>query len=122
MRWRVGKIGIMFTRVDHVQRCYNTVANVRNWDRLFTGAHMEEIEQDYIDAAPVFRLAAAVVKGLAADDPELLHWRQWGQDLHHRLNAQPPIRGRAGGLPPGHMHAEYADRERAANAGRRRRT
>ena len=84
---------------------------------------MEELEQDYIDAAPVFRLAAAVVKGLAADDPELFHWRIWGRDLRHRLSAQPPAPQRMGGLPPGHMIADAAQERRsnAAGPGRRRR-
>ena len=80
-------------------------------------------EDAYIDEAAFYRLCAAVVKGIEAG-PERDAWRRWGEELQRRLNAQPPIRGRAGGLPPGHMHAEYADYERRANAagpGRRRR-
>lgn len=76
------------------------------------------------DIVPVdgwYRLAAAVVGGLPADDPERKRWLGWGVELRERLNAAPVVPMRRGGLPPGHMIAEYAAPERSSpGPGRRR--
>ena len=80
-------------------------------------------EDAYIDDAAVYRLAAAIVKGMQADDPELAEWRRWGEGLRERLNAQPQARV-VGARGVGRMVGENAVHERLANAvdpGRRRR-
>ena len=40
---------------------------------------------DIVPAAGWFKLAAAVVRGLPADDPERDRWRLFGLDLAHSL-------------------------------------
>ena len=45
---------------------------------------MEE-DADIVPSAGWFRLAAAVVRGLPADDPQREEWRDFGLDLVRRL-------------------------------------
>ena len=42
-------------------------------------------DADIVPADGWFKLAAAVVKGLPADDPERDRWRSFGLDLAHSL-------------------------------------
>ena len=59
--------------------------------------------QDDLDIVPVdgwYRLAAAVVKGLPADDPERDRWRLFGLDLAHSLT---PAHQVTRGARPGYM-------------------
>ena len=75
---------------------------------------------DIVAADGWYKLAAAVVKGLPQDDPQRDAWRQWGEELRDRLNAQPRVQI-TGALRPGHMHADFVDHARSTHGlGRRR--
>ena len=62
---------------------------------------MEE-DADIVPVAGWYRLAAAVVKGLPADDPERERWRDFGLDLAHSLT---PAHSVTRGARPGYMNA-----------------
>ncbi len=54
-----------------------------------------------------YRLAAAVVKGLPADDPELLHWREAGHRIRERMDGRPATA--IGSARPGHMNTVWTE-------------
>ena len=60
---------------------------------------MEE-DADIVPSAGWFRLAAAVVRGLPADDPQREEWRDFGLDLVRRLT---PAHQVTRGARPGYM-------------------
>lgn len=75
-----------------------------------------------IDVAGVYRLAAAVVKGLPADDPERERWIAVGHRIRERL-AETPTR-RMGAARPGHMSTSLVETNSriATREARRKRT
>lgn len=62
-----------------------------------------------------YRLAAAVVKGLPADDPERERWREVGQRISARLARLSPAPA-IGSARPGHMTTVWIE----GSDGRRR--
>ena len=54
-----------------------------------------------------YKLAAAVVKGLPADDPELLHWREAGHRIRARIDGRPATA--IGAARPGHMDTSQVE-------------
>ena len=75
-----------------------------------------------IDEDGVFRLAAAVVKGLPADSPERAEWEIFGRRLQSRIASAParPIQGKAG-RRIGHMDSLENPDDRVVHGRRRRR-
>lgn len=66
-----------------------------------------------------YKLAAAVVKGLPADDPELLHWREAGHRIRARIDGRPATA--IGSARPGHMTTVWGESDgRSSARGRRR--
>ena len=54
-----------------------------------------------------YKLAAAVVKGLPADDPELAHWRAVGHRIRARMGETPATVTAA--RRPGHMDTSQVE-------------
>lgn len=81
---------------------------------------MEDADAGIVLSDGWYRLAAAVVRGLPQDDPQRDAWRQWGEELRRRLNAQPRVQI-TGATRPGHMHADFVDHARSTHAPGRRR-
>lgn len=66
-----------------------------------------------------YKLAAAVVKGLPRDDPELLHWREAGHRIRERMGERPATVIMA--ARPGYMDASQVEtNSRHAARGSRR--
>ena len=59
-------------------------------------------DADVLPIAGWFKLAAAVVRGLPADDPQRDEWRDFGLDLAHRPT---PAHSVTRGARPGYMNA-----------------
>lgn len=73
------------------------------------------------DIVPVdgwYRLAAAVVRGLSADDPQREEWRDFGLDLAHSLT---PAHHVTRGARPGRMNASQVETNSTVVTTRRRR-
>ena len=67
-----------------------------------------------------YKLAAAVVKGLPADDPELLHWRAVGHRIRSRMAGESPATAIAA-RRPGHMDTSQVEtNSRISTRGSRR--
>ena len=66
-----------------------------------------------------YKLAAAVVKGLPADDPELAHWRAVGHRIRARMGETPATVTAA--RRPGHMDTSQVEtNSRISTRGSRR--
>ena len=66
-----------------------------------------------------YKLAAAVVKGLPQDDPELLHWRAVGHRIRERMDGRPATAIAA--RRPGHMDTSQVEtNSRISTRGSRR--
>lgn len=76
-------------------------------------------DTDVVEIAGWYRLAAAVVRGLAQDDPELAHWRAAGHRIRERMGETPATVTAA--RRPGHMIADFDARTRSTHAPGRRR-
>lgn len=72
-----------------------------------------------------YRLAAAVVKGLPADDPERERWRETGHRLAARLAGSPddgePVRRGKAATRPGHMATIWGESDGRSRARGKRR-
>ena len=78
-------------------------------------------DADIVPADGWFKLAAAVVRGLPADDPERDRWRSFGLDLAHSLT---PAHQATWAARPGRMNTSQVETGRriSGSEGRREAT
>ena len=62
-----------------------------------------------------YKLAAAVVKGLPADDPERERWREVGQRIRSRMAGEMPATA-SGAARPGYMTPVWGETNRRNSA------